>query len=128
MLLQVNSALPSNMHDEGLRPAEIGIVLAISAVFMVVLLPLVPKVVRSMREEMSLVLASGLIAIGFGINALAHALWFVAALVAWAINEVMFAPMSATFLAKRAPVGRIGIYQGSHGMLRSSSAALLALQ
>jgi MFS family permease len=112
--LQVNSALPLNMRDEGVKPAEIGIVLAINAVLMVVLLPLVPKVVNGMRDEMPLVLASGLVAVGFGINALAYDIsWFVVALVVWTIGEVMFAPMSAAFLAKRAPVGRIGIYQGS---------------
>jgi MFS family permease len=112
--LQANSTLPLNMRDEGLKPPEIGIVLAINAVLMVVLLPLVPKVVKSMRDETPLVLASGLVAVGFGINVLAHDMFgFVVALAVWTLGEVIFAPMSATFLAKRAPVGRIGIYQGS---------------
>lgn len=112
--IQVNSTLPLDMRGEGLSPAEIGIVLAINAILMVVMLPFIPRLVKGMRDETPLVLASILIAAGFGLNALAHNLpWFVIALVVWTSGEMLFAPMSATFLAKRAPEGRTSTYQGS---------------
>lgn len=112
--LQLNSALPLDMSGNGLSPAEIGIVFAVNAVLMVMLLPLVPKVVGRMRDETPLVLAAALIALGFGLNAVADDLtWFIIAVVVWTMGETVFAPMSATFLAKRAPAGRVGVYQGS---------------
>lgn len=112
--LQVNSALPLDMRAKGLDPAQIGMVLAVNAVLMVLFLPFVPRIVRGMRDETPLVLAGVFIAIGFGMNALADdVVMFVVALVVWTAGEVMFAPMSATFLAKRAPAGRTSTYQGS---------------
>jgi MFS family permease len=112
--LQVNSALPLDMSASGLSPVAIGIVLAVNAVLMVVLLPLGPKLAARMRDETPLVLAAALIAVGFGLNAVADGfVMFTVAVVVWTLGEVMFAPMSATFLAKRAPAGRIGVYQGS---------------
>lgn len=113
--LQVNSALPLNMRGEGLGPAEIGVVLAINAVLAVVLLPLVPRIVEGMRDELPLVLASALVAVGFGLNALAHGIsLFIVATVVWTLGEVLWAPMSTTYLAKRAPAGRTSTYQGAY--------------
>jgi MFS family permease len=113
--LQVNSALPLDMRAGGLGPEKIGIVLAINAVLAVVLLPLVPRVVKGMRDATPLVLASVLVAVGFGMTALAHGLpLFVAAVVVWTLGEVLWAPMSTTFLAKRAPAGRTSTYQGAY--------------
>jgi MFS family permease len=112
--LQLNSALPLDMHDEGMTTSEIGIVLAINAVLSVALLPLVPRIVRGMRDEVPLVMAAALIALGFGMNAFAHEMSaFIVALVVWTLGEVLWAPMSATFLAKRAPEGRTSTYQGA---------------
>ncbi|MBB4894228.1 MFS family permease [Streptomyces olivoverticillatus] len=112
--LQVNSTLPLGMREEGLDPGEIGLVLAVNAVLSVVLLPLVPRVVGGMREEIPLMLASGFIAVGFGLNVLAHGIpMFIVATVVWTIGEVLWAPISATFIAKRAPEGRVSTFQGS---------------
>ncbi|MEC4015054.1 MFS transporter [Streptomyces sp. H27-D2] len=113
--LQINSALPLDMRASGLTPSDIGVVLAINAVLSIALLPLVPKVVGSMREETPLVLAAGLIAIGFGVNALAgDMVSFIVATVVWTLGEVLWAPMSATFITNRAPEGRVSTYQGSY--------------
>jgi MFS family permease len=113
--LQVNSTLPLDMRAEGLGPEQIGIVLAINAVLAIVLLPGVPRVVKGMRDETPLVLASALIAVGFGMTALAHDIsMFVVAVVVWTLGEVLWAPMSTTFLAKRAPAGKTSTYQGAY--------------
>jgi MFS family permease len=113
--LQVNSALPLNMRDDGLGSAEIGVVLAVNAVLSIALLPIVPRLVTRMRDETPLVIAALLIGLGFGMHALADNFsWFVAGVVVWTLGEVFFAPMSSTFLAKRAPVGRVSTYQGAY--------------
>ncbi|MET7987656.1 MFS transporter [Streptomyces sp. NPDC005281] len=113
--LQVNSALPLDMRRSGLSPGDIGIVLAINAVLSIALLPLVPRAVKRLGDEMPLVLAATLMAVGFGLNALADDITlFTAATVVWTLGEVLWAPMSATFIAVRAPEGRVSTYQGSY--------------
>ncbi len=113
--LQVNSALPLDMRRSGLSPGDIGIVLAINAVLSIALLPLVPKAVKGMGDETPLVLAATLMAVGFGLNAFADDIaLFTVATVVWTLGEVLWAPMSATFIAVRAPEGRVSTYQGSY--------------
>ena len=112
--LQLNSTLPLHMRSEGLTAAEIGLIIAVNAVLSVLLLPLVPRLVRGMRDEVPLAAAALLVAIGFGMNAFAGGIpTFVIAVVVWTAGEVLWAPMSATFLAKRAPAGRTSSYQGA---------------
>lgn len=113
--LQVNSALPLDMRDSGLTAGGIGFVLAINAVLSVLLLPLVPRLVGGLRAHVPLILAAAFMALGFGGNALADGMVsFTLATVVWTLGEVLWAPMSATFIADRAPAGRSGTYQGSY--------------
>lgn len=113
--LQVNSTLPLDMDGKGLGPEQIGIVLAVNAVLAIALLSLVPRVTKGMRDETPLVLAALWMAVGFGLTALAHDIsMFVISVVVWTIGEVFWAPMSTTFLAKRAPTGRTSTYQGAY--------------
>jgi predicted MFS family arabinose efflux permease len=75
----------------------------------------VPRLVRGMRPHIPLVLAAAFMAVGFGANVLAHGMVsFTLATVVWTLGEVLWAPMSATFIADRAPAGRSGSYQGSY--------------
>ena len=113
--LQVNSALPLDMRDKGLDPGQIGIVLAINAVLAIALLGFVPRLVKNMQDHTPLFLASVLFAVGFGLNALAFDMsMFIMATVVWTLGETLWAPMSATFIAKRAPEGKVSTYQGSY--------------
>ncbi|MEY9848536.1 MFS family permease [Streptacidiphilus sp. BW17] len=113
--LQVNSALPLDMRDAGLSPGGIGFVLAVNAVLSVALLPLSPRLVKGLPDHVPLILASALWAIGFGLNAFAHGMTgFIVATVVWTLGEVVWAPMSATFIANRSPAGRASTYQGSY--------------
>ncbi|GHA07058.1 MFS transporter [Streptomyces purpurascens] len=113
--LQVNSALPLDMRASGLSTGDIGFVLAVNAVLSVLLLPLVPRLVGGLRAHVPLILAAVFMALGFGGNALAGGMVsFTVATVVWTLGEVLWAPMSATFIADRAPAGRSGTYQGSY--------------
>ncbi|WP_329232249.1 MFS transporter [Streptomyces sp. NBC_01460] len=113
--LQVNSALPLDMRGSGLTSGNIGFVLAVNAVLSILLLPLVPRLVGGMRAHVPLILAAGFMALGFGANVFAHSMIsFTLATVVWTLGEVLWAPMSATFIVDRAPAGRIGTYQGSY--------------
>ncbi|EST24034.1 hypothetical protein N566_25250 [Streptomycetaceae bacterium MP113-05] len=113
--LQVNSALPLDMRGKGLDPGQIGIVLAINAVLAIAILGLVPRLVKNMQDHTPLFLASVLFAVGFGLNALALDMgMFILATVVWTLGETLWAPMSATFIAKRAPAGKVSTYQGSY--------------
>ncbi|MFF2805668.1 MFS transporter [Streptomyces sp. NPDC058000] len=112
--LQVNSTLPLGMRAEGLGPGEIGLVLAVNAVLSVVLLPLVPRVTKGMAEEVPLMLAAGFVAVGFGLNVLAHGIpVFIVTTVIWTLGEVLWTTVSAAFVARHAPAGRVSTYQGS---------------
>ncbi|MFE3038122.1 MFS transporter [Streptomyces canus] len=113
--LQVNSALPLDMRDSGLTSGGIGFVLAVNAVLSVLLLPLVPRLVGGMRPHVPLIMAAAFMAVGFGANVLADGMVsFTLATVVWTLGEVLWAPMSATFIADRAPAGRSSTYQGSY--------------
>lgn len=113
--LQVNSALPLDMRGKGLNPGEIGIVLAVNAVLAILLLGLVPRLVKGMQDHTPLFLAAALFAVGFGLNALAFGMnMFILATVVWTLGETLWAPMSATFIARRAPEGKVSTYQGSY--------------
>ncbi|GAA1049506.1 MFS transporter [Arthrobacter russicus] len=113
--LQVNSTLPLHMLSEGINSAQIGIVLAVNAVLSIVLLPLVPKLVAKWPDSTPLVLASVFVGVGFGLNAFAHDVpFFLVALIFWTIGEVLWAPMSAGYLAARAPEGRTSSYMSSY--------------
>ncbi|MER6084453.1 MFS transporter [Streptomyces sp. NPDC001833] len=113
--LQVNSALPLDMRDSGLTTGDIGFVFAVNAVLSVLLLPLVPRLVGRLRAHVPLILAAGFMALGFGANVLADGMvTFTLATVLWTLGEVLWAPMSATFIADRAPAGRTSTYQGSY--------------
>ncbi|MFF1409529.1 MFS transporter [Streptomyces sp. NPDC058289] len=112
--LQFEAALPLHMDHEGISPSTIGLVFAVNAVLMVAALPFVPKVTERMQENTPLVIGAVLVAIGFGLNALAHNVpWFIGALVIWTLGEVIYVPMASTFLARRSPDGKAGTYQGS---------------
>jgi predicted MFS family arabinose efflux permease len=112
--LQVNSTLPLDMRGWGLSTQEIGVALSVNAVLPIVLLPLVPRLVGQRGEETPLAAAAALVGLGFGLNALADGFAvFTAGIVIWTLGEVLWAPMSATFLAKRAPEGRTASYQGA---------------
>ncbi|GLP66128.1 MFS transporter [Streptomyces sp. TUS-ST3] len=113
--LQVNSALPLDMRDSGLTAGGIGFVLAVNAVLSVLLLPLVPRLVGRLRPHVPLMMAAAFMAVGFGANVLADGMVsFTLATVVWTLGEVLWAPMSATFIADRAPAGRSSTYQGSY--------------
>ncbi|WP_406482003.1 MFS transporter [Streptomyces platensis] len=112
--LQFEAALPLHMDHEGISPSTIGLVFAVNAVLMVAALPFVPKVTERMKENTPLVIGAILVAIGFGLNALAHDVpWFVGALVIWTLGEVIYVPMASTFLGRRSPDGQASTYQGS---------------
>ncbi|ASU78908.1 MFS transporter [Actinopolyspora erythraea] len=113
--LQMNSALPVDMRASGLDPTRIGMILAVNAVLAIVLVGLVPRVVGRWRDHMPLVLAAVLMAVGFGLNGPASGVgMFVTATVIWTLGEVVWAPMSAAYIASRAPEGRVATYQGSY--------------
>ncbi|GAA0628741.1 MFS transporter [Kutzneria viridogrisea] len=112
--LQAGSALPLHMASVGLNPEQIGLVLAVNAVLMVGLLPFVPKLTARMGESAPMALGSLLVGLGFGLNALATNMsWFAVAVVIWTVGEVVYVPMAATFLARRAPARLTSTYQGS---------------
>ncbi|SFT34447.1 Predicted arabinose efflux permease, MFS family [Actinopolyspora lacussalsi subsp. righensis] len=113
--LQMNSSLPVDMRASGLDPTRIGAILAVNAVLAIVLVGVVPRVLGGWREHTPLVLAAVLVAVGFGLNGFASGTgMFVAATVVWTLGEVVWAPMSAAFIAGRAPAGRVATYQGSY--------------
>lgn len=113
--LQINSSLPLHMLSEGINSAQIGVVLAVNAVLSIVLLPLVPKLVAKWSDSTPLVLAALFVGVGFGLNAFAHDIpFFLVALIIWTLGEVLWAPMSAGYLAARAPEGRTSSYMSSY--------------
>ena len=112
--LQMSSTLPVQMAQAGLSGLGIGALFAVNAVIAICMLPFVARILGGWDVRSALALAALLVGIGFGLNAFAQDwLGFLIPLVVWTLGEVIWAPMSSTLLANRAPEGLMSSYQSS---------------
>ncbi|BDG05507.1 MDR family MFS transporter [Anaeromyxobacter oryzae] len=114
---QFAAAAPIAMTRAGLRPAEIGRVLAVNGFLIVVLTPLVSRAVA--RLDPAHVLAVGALAVGAGYGAYALCdgpAGFAAATAVWTLGEIASLPVAAALVASLSPPDLRGRYQGIYAL------------
>lgn len=114
VFMQHISTLPVQMTDDGLSPAQYGVVISLNA-FLIVLVT-VPLTRRLQHFPSSLLLAASaaFVGIGFGATALATtAPAYAATVVVWTIGELLGSAIGPAVVADLSPRAMRGRYQGA---------------
>ncbi|HEX2190340.1 MAG TPA: MFS transporter [Longimicrobiaceae bacterium] len=105
------------VRDLGLPPSFYGTLFALNTLVIVALEVPLNLAMAGWPHRRALVLGALLCAAGFGALGLATGPWTVAATVlVWTFGEMVFFPVSATYVAELAPPGRRGAYMGAYSM------------
>lgn len=112
---QRQSALPLDMHHNGLSYSQLGMLLSFSAILVVLVQPFAGHLTSRVRPGHALAAASALIGAGFGLNVVASTVpTYAAAIVTWTCGEILLVPLAAGFMADHAPTGRGSTFQGAY--------------
>lgn len=118
IFFQGQVALPLDLGQKGLTPAQFGTVLSVNGVLIVVLQPFIGRWMGRMRRAHALALAGVLTGIGFGLHTLSASMGLaMLAVVVWTLGEIAQAPVAPTVVADLAPAELRGSYQGAYHML-----------
>ncbi|NMO22366.1 MFS transporter [Pyxidicoccus fallax] len=118
IFLQCHVALPMDLGQRGLTPAQYGTVLAVNGVLIVVLQPFTGRMLGGMRRAVALALAAALTGLGFGMHALSTSVPLAMLAVAvWTVGEILQAPVAPSVVADLAPPELRGGYQGAYYMM-----------
>ena len=113
VFLQHMSTLPIAMSQDGLSPATFGWVIALNGVLIVAGQLFVPRLISGRGRSHVLALAAVIIAIGFGLTAVADAaLLYAITVLIWTMGEMLNSPSTSTLIAELSPVELRGRYQG----------------
>lgn len=116
--MQRQSALPLDMHHNGLTYTQLGMLLSLSAILVVVVQPFAGHVTGRLRPGHAFAAASALIGTGFGLNLVASTVpTYAAAVVTWTCGEILLVPLAAAFMADHAPAGRGSTFQGAYAFV-----------
>jgi len=117
VFMQHVTAFPVDVSAHGVSRAWLGAVLGINGLTIVLLQPFLAPVLQ--RRNRSRVLATGavLVAVGFGLNAIARgpALYGLGVLI-WTVGEIHLLPIANAVVADVAPPAMRGRYQGAYGL------------
>ncbi|MEU5937791.1 MFS transporter [Micromonospora sp. NPDC047548] len=104
LTMQTSTIMPLAMRADGLTPSAYGTVVALGGALIVVGQLFVPGLIDGRRAHRVLALSTGLLAVGFGMLALADHLWvYLAAAVVWTVGSMLAAPPNAQINADLAP-------------------------
>ncbi|MGC5019847.1 MFS transporter [Micromonospora sp. DT47] len=104
LTMQASTIMPLAMRADGLRPSAYGAVVALGGALIVAGQLLVPRLIDRHRRDRVLAVSTGLLAVGFGMLALADHLWaHLAAAVVWTVGSMLAAPPNAQINADLAP-------------------------
>ena len=118
IFFQSHMALPLDLGERGMTPAQFGSVLAVNGVLIVVLQPFTSRWLSRQRRAVALALAAALTGVGFGLHALSANMGLaMLAVVVWTLGEIAQAPVAPTVVADLAPPELRGSYQGAYHML-----------
>jgi MFS family permease len=120
--------LPIDIRAHGLSPATFGALIAINGVMIVLLQPLIGELIASRNRLTVLAVASCLMAVGFGMNAVVGSIaGYTVSVVIWTMGEILFTPASTALVADMAPAEVRGLYQGAFAITFSLAFALAPL-
>ena len=111
-------AMPADMLAKGMSAVDYGLATALNGVVIVLFQPLVVKVGERWPRVTTLIVASVLTGLGFGLMAFAHTLLGVmGTVVVWTAGEMLFAPVNSAIVAEAAPAHLRGRYQGAFSLV-----------
>jgi MFS family permease len=115
-------ALPIDMARRGLPPTAFGATIAVSALLVVLLQPVAPRVLGGLSPPATLALGTSLIGLGMGGYALCGVLWqFVLSTAVWTLGEIAFFATAGAVVTALSPPQARGRYNGAYGLCRSAA-------
>ncbi|WP_433325742.1 MDR family MFS transporter [Spirillospora sp. CA-294931] len=128
VLMQCMTTLPLAMKVEGLGPQHYGMAIAANGVLIVTVQPVVNAWLASLDHSRVLAVGMAVMAVGFGMYALATRFWiFIVVTLVWTIGEIIAASVSKAIVADLAPVHLRGRYAGLWGIAWSGGFLLAPL-
>jgi MFS family permease len=116
--MQRQSALPLDMHHNGLGYARLGMLLSFSAILVVVVQPFAGHLTGRLRPGHVFAAASALVGAGFGLNLVVSTVpQYAVAVTIWTCGEILLVPLAAAFMADHAPAGQASAFQGAYAFV-----------
>ncbi|WFE51593.1 MFS transporter [Micromonospora sp. WMMD1155] len=104
LTMQTSTIMPLAMRDDGLGPSAYGLVVALGGALIVIGQLFVPRLIDRHRKDVVLAASTTLLALGFGVLAVADELAvYLAAAVVWTVGSMIAAPPNAQINADLAP-------------------------
>ncbi|HSN89996.1 MAG TPA: MFS transporter [Anaeromyxobacteraceae bacterium] len=114
---QFQLAAPLDMAAHGITPSTFSLLMALNGIGVIVLQPTLGPWLRRFDGARLLAIASVLIGLGFGLNAVARtAPAYAAGVALWTVGEVLAFPVANATVADLAPAHLRGRYQGAFTM------------
>ncbi|MGC4769371.1 MDR family MFS transporter [Micromonospora sp. DT44] len=112
LTLQTSTIMPLAMRADGLGPSAYGVVVALGGALIVVGQLFVPRLIDRRRKAVVLAASTALLAVGFGVLAVAdHLAVYLGAAVVWTVGSMLAAPPNAQINADLAPPDLRARYQ-----------------
>ncbi|WP_406073007.1 MFS transporter [Micromonospora sp. NBC_01638] len=104
LTMQTSTIMPLAMRADGLGPSAYGVVVALGGALIVVGQLFVPRLIDRHRKDVVLATSTALLALGFGVLAVADELAiYLGAAVIWTVGSMLAAPPNAQINADLAP-------------------------
>ncbi|MDG4806418.1 MFS transporter [Micromonospora sp. WMMD1120] len=104
LTMQTSTIMPLAMRADGLGPSAYGVVVALGGALIVVGQLFVPRLIDRHRKDVVLAVSTALLALGFGVLAVADDLAvYLGAAVVWTVGSMLAAPPNAQINADLAP-------------------------
>ena len=117
--------LIEDLRVKGFGTREYGLAISLNGLMIVLLQGWIIIRLQKVRDSRLLSIASALIALGIGTVAFAKSMpGYWASVAVWTLGEILLTPASSTLVARAAPVGMQGRYQGAYFVTWSLGAVL----
>ncbi|MET8039815.1 MFS transporter [Micromonospora sp. NPDC005215] len=104
LTMQTSTIMPLAMRADGLGPSAYGLVVALGGALIVIGQLFVPRLIDRHRKDVVLAASTALLALGFGVLAVADELTvYLGAAVVWTVGSMLAAPPNAQINADLAP-------------------------
>ncbi|WP_433127477.1 MFS transporter [Micromonospora sp. CA-240977] len=104
LTMQTSTIMPLAMRADGLGPSAYGLVVALGGALIVIGQLFVPRLIDRHRKDVVLAASTALLALGFGVLAVAdHLAIYLGAAVVWTVGSMLAAPPNAQINADLAP-------------------------
>lgn len=114
VFFQAQVTLPLRVRDLGLSPRDYGALMSLNGLLILAIqMPLVP-LLRRRNSATTIAVGYLLVGVGFAASNWATGMaTLIATVVVWTLGEILFAPVSAAYVAGMAPPHQRGRYQGA---------------